>query len=478
MIRNAIEKIVEKRIVSYLQNTNPEKLLQKSEIGALKAFQKAARTVPAYRQIIKNAEIDPAHITNIKEFKKKVPLLNKEKTFIAYRDSIRALCTNGNLDQVGAILSSSGHSGNFSYGLLTRRDLKDEPHFVDFALDRNFSIAGKRTLLINCLPMGVKVPSQKAVVADISVRKDIAISLVRGFGRDFDMIIIVGENSFMKEVLEFGQEEGLDWTKYDVRIVVGEEGFPESYRSYIAHLLGVDLDSQDRICIGSSMGISELGLTVFQENADTIRIRRHAEDNDDFRYDLFGGGVQISPMLFAFYPMRIYLEEDRSRSAPNSPEFDLLFTNLNLKAKIPLIRYASGDRGRIITYTRLSEVLHRHNLAHLLPQFKLPLAAVFGRSKIVEVDGEIISPEEVKAGLYSDIELPLTTTGNFKMRKAENAVSVMVQLKNGIKSTPSLAERYRKAIGQFVRVKLDISLYPFEDFPYPLDYERKLRYIS
>ena len=147
MIRKAIEKIVEKRIVSYLQNTNPEKLLQKSEISALKVFQKAARTVPAYRQIIKNAEVDPAAITSIKEFKKHVPLLNKEKTFIAYRDSIRALCTNGNLEQVGAILSSSGQSGtdSFSYGLLTHRDLKDEPHFVDFALDRNFGIAGKRS---------------------------------------------------------------------------------------------------------------------------------------------------------------------------------------------------------------------------------------------------------------------------------------------------------------------------------------------
>ena len=243
-------------------------------------------------------------------------------------------------------------------------------------------------------------------------------------------------------------------------------------------MLGVDLDSQDRICIGSSMGISELGLTVFQENADTIRIRRQAEDNDDFRYDLFGQGVQISPMLFAFYPMRIYLEEDRSQSAPNSLESDFLFTNLDLKAKIPLIRYASGDRGRIITYTRLSEVLHRHNLAHLLPQFKLPLAAVFGRSKIVELDGEIISPEEVKAGLYSNFDLPPTTTGNFKMKKTENAISVKVQLKEGIKPTLFLAESYRKAISQFVKVKLDISLYTFKDFPYSLDYERKFRYID
>lgn len=463
---------------SYLQFSEG-KMMSACKKNALKAFHHAAGSTRYYRNILEANRVDPNKIQTIHDFKQLVPVIDKTVTFIKHKNKLSRLTCSRNLDGVASILSSSGTSGAWSFGLLTRKDIKLDPELVDFGLDINFGILKKKTLLINCLPMGVKVPSNHCVVADVSVRKDTTIALINGFAEDFDLTIMVGENSFIKEVLEFGIEKGIQWKDHNVRIVIGEEGFPENFRAYLGSLLGYDQLPDTDTVILSSMGISELGLTVFQENKYTIRLRKFIDENEDFRSVLFGPECQLCPMLFVYYPMNIYLEEYTSSSNPDHIGNELIFTKLDRKSKIPLIRYLSGDRGKMIKHSTMTSLLRQYNRTDLIAPMELPFVAVFERGKLISSEGGFILSEGVKAGIYSDFNLPNQFTGNFKISMGENQCPViMVQLKSGIEPDTQLKRRFQNAIGHYCKGEFRIRLYSFESFPYPLDYERKFKYID
>ena len=471
-------RIIRRRIISQPKNATEVALQRQSEQLCLRAFQRAAQHVPWYRQHLERCSVKPAEIIDIERFKSLVPLLDKEATFHTCRHSIRDLCVSGSLAPLAEILTSSGHSGIFSFGLSSRRESRHAPGEVDFALDCNFNVSTLKTLLINCLPMGVQVPSKMTVTAHVSVRSDMALALVRGFTQDFDQIILVGENSFIKKILEDGIAEGIQWPLLNIKIIVGEEGFPEGYRDYLFHLLGVDHRTQgDNVVVGSSMGISELGLSIFQETRDTIRLRRAARSNPPLSNDLFGTDRDC-PMLFVYHPTRFYVEEHDTGGLADHSYPELVVTNLSSTAMLPLIRYKPGDHGRIIPYERIKDILSRHNLAHLLPEFHLPLVAISGRGAGVRTAGCVLFPEDIKYALYADQEIAGMITGNFKLTHSGPAIQAEIQLRPGVSSHQSLADRLETHITAFSEVPVTVTLFPFSEFPYPLDYEKKFKYID
>jgi phenylacetate-CoA ligase len=332
-------------------------------------------------------------------------------------------------------------------------------------LDQRFHIEERRTLLINCLPMGVKVSSEHMVVGDVSVRPDIAIALVRGFGKDFDQIIIIGENTFMKYTLELGLEKGIDWSDYNVRIIVGEESFPETYRTYMASLLRKDIDKADEIIVGSSMGISEIALSVFQESLDTIRTRRKLDAQPELRKKYFGD-VRFTPMIFNYIPMVVYVEEQK-KNGNEFPEF--VFTPLSLKRRLPLIRYNSHDKGMHI---EPGEDLKKDIT------IDLPMVAIFGRGDHIEVAGTRIYVEGVKEMIYGDIEFASKVTGNFLLPPGvhEKQVSLRIQMKKGITASPEIKKKAEELISMHYGDLLRMELVEFEGMP--LDFERKLPYLG
>ena len=463
---------------SYIQSSE-SKMFSSSEKKALKSFRHAATASKYYQKILNFNHVDPEKINTIDDFKQLVPVTDKASTFTEYKDRISLLTSNESLNGVASILCSSGTSNAYSFGLLTPKDNELGPEFVDFGLDLNFNILMNKTLLINCLPMGVRVPSNHCVVADVSVRKDTAVAVVNGFGKDFDLIVFVGENSFIKEVLEYGIESGMDWKEFNIRIVIGGEGFPENFRTYIGRLLGYDPLPENDVIIGSSMGISELGLTVFQENKYTTRIRRFIDWNKGFRSELFGPECKMCPMLFVYYPRNIYLEEDTSAGHQDHVGNDLIFTNLTSKPKIPLIRYLSGDRGKIIKHSEIALLLKQNNREDLVPPIELPFVAVFERGKVINSENNFVLAEAVKAGIYSVTEIPGKFTGNFKISRNKSKIPLIeIQLKVGIKPESALENQFEEAIRPYFNGKFIIRLDTFESFPYPLDYERKFKYID
>ena len=199
--------------IQMLASLEPTKLKALSEKKTLKAFQRAALKVPAYEQFLKEHNAPVSSIKTIEDFKKLVPLLDKDKTFKLYTDNIKKLCVDSEINNIHEIVSSSGHSGLFSYSLINKKESAMSQDTIDFMLDYIFNVGGKKTLLINCLPMGVKIHSSLVTIADTSVRPDIVISAIKTFAASYEQIILIGENSFVKKCLEDGAESGIEWKK-------------------------------------------------------------------------------------------------------------------------------------------------------------------------------------------------------------------------------------------------------------------------
>jgi len=75
------------------------------------------------------------------------------------------------------VLTSSGHGGNgrFSFGLTGREQAAQNEYFIDLAMDEAFQVKARKTLVVNCLPMGVFFSSQCMTVANTSVREDMSV---------------------------------------------------------------------------------------------------------------------------------------------------------------------------------------------------------------------------------------------------------------------------------------------------------------
>ena len=222
------------------------------------------------------------------------------------------------------------------------------------------------------------------------------------------------------------------------------------------------------------MGIAELDLNLFHESLYTIRIRRLAQDDPEFRRAIFGHETKICPELYHYYPHRMFLEalpEDKE-------EKELVFSMLSPHMLIPLIRYNSKDTGDIIPYNKLKNILMKFGKNDLIPDLKLPLVWVGGRiERFLEVNGKRVYPEEIKQGLYEDFEVAAKTTGYFKLNKESKILEV--QLKKNVVLSNDLQGRFAKALLKYCDADLPIVLYAYQDFPYgmELDYERKFQNI-
>jgi len=462
--------------ISHLRSISPRELMAEGERLTVAAFHRQVSDVPAYRKMLMaSPSADAADVRDITTFKKNAPILDKHNTFGAHE--VRELCRGGELEGVRSILTSSGHSGVFSFGVNTSENLLRSSRSIDMGLEYIFGVDHRSTLLINALPMGVKVNTKAAVLAETSVRDDMVFALVKKFASEFDQIIIVAEGSFAKKIIEDGAEyHGIDWKKLQVSLITGEEGIAENYRSYMQHLLGASSSTETGTkLVMSSMGVAELDLNIFHETLDTISIRRLAHEDPVLRRMLFGEAATVCPMFFVYYPTRCFLEEHPTDY--DQPE--LVVSMLSEEMKIPLLRYRTGDLGRMIHHDEVVNILHRCGY-QVTPDLKLPFVAVYGRSSLLSSDVGTLSPNEVKEALYGDYEVAGLVTGNFRMKPApDTSIEIAFQLRKGKRASLDAVERFLENLANINPAKVKADFVSYENFPYMMevDWERKFRYV-
>jgi len=437
----------------------------------LAELRRAADQVPAYRILLDEHGVRADQVVDVRTFSRLCPLLSRNNTFARF--SLPQLSVGGKLRDIADVLTSSGHGGRFSFGVISRKEAAASASFVDTAMDRLFAVKSRATLVINCLPMGVVFSSRCMTVATTSVREDMAIGLVQAFGDGYEQIILVGDPLFMKRLLDHGAAEAVDWRRYHVSAIVGEEIFGEHFRGYMAQELGLDLDRPEHGYIMSSLGVAELGLNLGFETPATIALRRLAAGNPAFACDVFGrdtGSGMSLPMVFTFDPERTFIEVV---DADDDGYGKLTISMLDPDRSIPLLRYQTGDMARLLDRDEVGAAVRRHGGR----EWDLPAAllALQGRH------GEAL-PNSAHVGIYKDAlyanhEIARHLTGAVRLTFSGSACTMHVQLVRGQAPEAALEQGILQEIAADVRPRR-LVLWPYAAFPYGmgLDYERKFSY--
>jgi phenylacetate-CoA ligase len=447
-------------------------MLDRSRLDAIKSVKAAAHDSAAYRTLLREHRIDPAELGSHSKLSS-LPVLSKANTF--ERFGLAELSRPISSSEFADVLTSSGRGGpSFGFRVTTRAQHAKSWFNIDLGLQDVFDVDGQRTLLVNCLPMGVVFSSRAVAVANLSVREDMACAILRTIGPSFAQNLLCTDPMFINQLLAHGQQTGLDWAALNTSVIIGEEVLAEAQRDYIAARLGIDLDSGGRRAIISSFGVGELGLNLLFESRETIRMRRAMRGNTEIS-DILRGHAEPGalPSVFCFNPMRCHIEVLN----PDAEGFgELCFTMLGPDAVIALPRYATGDQGKIPTP---DETRRAAALAGTSPPW-LPVISVRGRIK--DRDRGYPSVEDIKELIYTDHAVAGQLSGAFRIaRQADGRVTVTIQANNPAAAQDNrLVARIASLAPASARAGLRFELLSPTDFPVRpmLDYERKFSYTA
>ncbi|MDO8942447.1 MAG: hypothetical protein Q7U75_04650, partial [Desulfobacterales bacterium] len=379
------------------------------------------------------------------------------------------------ITSLASVLTSSGHgAGGFALGLSTRQQFRNTPRLIDLGLEMAFDIDRRRTLLINCLPMGVTFSSDAVCVANVSVREDMACAIVQQAGNLFEQIILCGDPLFLKRLCDYSEATGVDWSQHRLHVIVGEETFPETFRDYLASVLHIRIDASDGGLIGSSMGVGELGLNLFNETRETVALRRACIRNSALSEKLTGVDLAVSPAptFFVFNPLCIFVEVIH----PDTHGIgDLVVTVMDKTAPVPLMRYSTGDRMQFISPAALREAAAEVPGGLALPS--LPLIALHGRATDRLPGGGHI--DLFKTALYRHPEVARHLSGAHRISIEPDAIRWEVQAGRGTTAElGELANSLRNSLPAQLCSTLRAVCLPYDEFSYSktIDYERKFVY--
>jgi phenylacetate-CoA ligase len=444
---------------------------RETEEQLLDELQRAC-TSPAYRKLLGESGVEADEIRDFASFARLCPVLSHGNTFQRFR--IDQLAAGGDLGDVVDVLTSSGHGGRFSFGVTSRQQAAVAGSMLDRAFDAAFGIASRKTLAINCLPMGVIFGSKVMTVATVSVREDMALALIQTFGSHYEQIILVGDPLFLKKLMDHAAARGLDWTRYHVHVILGEEVFGEHYRDYLGQCLGVDADRVDGAFIMSSFGVGELGLHLCFETRATVQVRRALFHHPEFARDLLGSEANDAasvPMVMSFDPLRTYFEVLDQRADGYGR---LTVSMLDPARSVPLLRYQTGDLVRLLDARTVCETAARHGIT--LGNVPRPLIALRGRERERLPNGTHVA--FYKDALYIDPKVARHLTGAVRLTAQGMDCTMDVQLApaNGA-AAAALESALCAVIPERIRPQT-IKVWPYGEFPFgmSLDYERKFTY--
>ncbi len=433
------------RLIDFvLRHFNQKKLERFSRARALAAFRRASAKVPAYREMLQKHGIDPETIKSFEDFRARVPIIDKKSYVLPHQQDVERLCIDGNMKDVALVMTSSGHSGTPTYWFRSKAEIDAVTLGYRYGFRKYFKYHKRHTLVLNCLYIGIYIAGfrfaqaishiglKDTILANPGIDFDMAMSVLRKLHPHCDQVILVGFPPFIKALVEKATAEGIDLKKKVVHVATGGENITEAYRSYLAEMLGIDLDNYETGTILSNFGAADVDLNMFFETPDTIRIRRFAEKNDRFRRMLFGDAASL-PMLFQYFPLQIYVENE---SEEDGKEGGLILTTSNSEATMPLIRYNIHDLGRTIPFDRVVGALKKCGFHDGRGLFRLPFITVVGRESSISFNGVNIYPQYIHDALYEDSEIAGKFTGLFHISvKSPDGLNQEIDIEMQLKDT-------------------------------------------
>lgn len=466
---------------------------ERGEKNALALFHSMAERVPAYKDFLAKHNVDHKKIKNIKDFEEQVPLIDKDNYLRAYPRHM--LCWDGDFKGKSWVISTTSGSTGVPY-YFPRQELQDRYYALaaELYLRTNFQIDKKSTLYIVGFPMGAwiggvftyqvlqMIARERGYNLSIitpGIDKKAIIEAVRQLGKDFDQVIIGSYAPFLKDILDDGERQGVNWKEYNLGFIFSAEIFSEEFRDYVCRKTGLKDPYATSL---NHYGTVDLG-TMAHETALSIWIRRFALTKQNLYYDIFGETHKL-PTFAQYIPELFYFEV---------VEGDRLVCSSN--SGLPLVRYDLKDRGSVVTLEELEQIYAAHDLdlQKLLPKevesrlWNLPFVFVYERSDFsVSFFAFQIYPETVRRVLQrKDFERRIT--GKFSMEvsyddEGRQKLTINVECKYGQKPDLLMREKLkRQVIKQLVTENSEyretrkeygkltdpeISFWPYEDEKY------------
>lgn len=451
------------------------------ETDALKLFHDIAASVPAYQAFLQEQGIDPASIQTDEDFQK-LPLTTKENYL--QHHSLADLCRNGQLEACDMIAVSSGSTGKPTFW---PRFLTDELQIAtrfEQIFHDSFGADTRRTLAVICFTLGTWVGGMYTTnccrylaskgypitVITPGNNKEEIFRVVQELGAAFEQVVLLGYPPFLKDVIDTGIARGVDWQRYQLKMVFAGEVFSEEWRSLVGDRVGSKNPYYDSASLYGTADAGVLG----NETPLSICIRRFLAAHPDTARALFG--ESRLPTLVQYDPLSRFFETD---------DGTLLFSGNN---GIPLVRYHISDTGGIIPYDAMLQFLKEWEFdpaaslslvetgnptGEIRGIHPLPFVYIFGRSHFtVSYFGANIYPENVTVGLEQPT-IREWVTGKFVLQVKEGAdknrfLSVVVELAPSI----TASEEKRKAIAssilsQLLRLNSEFANYVPPEYQMP-----------
>lgn len=402
---------------NFLKNSSAEKIEHRGKDMVIKLFKQASSNIPAYKDYLKKNKISPDKINDFSDFKS-LPIISKKNYLRKY--SIDDLNWKGSLTDLHMISVSSGLTGEPFYwprglGLEYETSLEHE-----LALKYFFDLDRKKTLFIIGYAMGMYVAGvftlnslmnlvkkgYPLTIVSPGSDKESIIKIANNLGKKYDQVIIAAYSPVLKDIVDKGVREGVNWKSLNLKFISGGESFSEEFRDYIFKKIGSKNYLRTSMNTYGSADAAILG----HETPLSILIRRLANSDKKLQKALFK--QNRLPSLHQYYPFFKYFEEVDGNLV------------LSTFGGIPLIRYSIGDSGGIIPFDRMTKVLREFGI-DIKKEMKgyssenliwhLPFVYLFGRKDNTKVYyGANIYPEHIKSCLEKDEVINLVT-GKFFM---------------------------------------------------------------
>jgi len=368
--------------------------LEKGQAKYLLLFHQMAELVPAYTDFVKKNKINHKSIMSWSDLGG-VPTIDKENYLRAY--PITDLCWPDSFQKQHMISVSSGSSGDpFFWPRSSWHEF--EATFTHELLIRNFFDCHKKnTLFIVSFAMGMYVAgvltqnslqhiAEKGlpltvVSPGINIQENVRI--IKELGRFYDQIVLAGYPPLVKDVLDFGVQQGIVWEKLPMKFIFAGEGFSENWRKIVLEKVGTtDIKSSFSI-----YGSADANMLAF-ETPLTIKIRQLINNEHDL-YKNFYDEQQRVPGIFQYNPLSRYFEQY---------DKELIFS---ADSGIPLLRYNIHDIGQVVDFVDLQKKFSTfHN--EFTSSITWPFILLYGKDKTVSYYGLLIYPENIRVALEKD----------------------------------------------------------------------------
>jgi len=410
---------------------------------ALDTFRLAAKSVQAYKQLLRSLNINPDKIITGEQFKS-LPILDKINFIKKF--PLSHLVPHGVFPSVA--YASSGSSGKAFFWFRNSTQEKNAADAHEIIVQKIYNIPkNDPTLVIICFSMGVWVAGNSESKAFQSlnkrgfnittitpgIEKNDILAILREVAPYYKHVILAGYPPFISHLLDTCKKMNIP-TRNNIHILTSGDSFTEEWRDSVMKMLNHSKPHH----VLNIYGCADAGMLGY-ETPLSIYIRRIASSKPKLFAQLFGKMKEV-PVFMQYNPKHIYFENENNEL--------LLTTN----AGIPLIRYNLHDIGTAFSHDIIKEILTKNLLGgeadqHGLNVWKMPFVLKQGRTDVAVTFYSLnIYPEHLVAGI-KDKRITKLFSGNFfsynknGRNHTTHTLHMVIELADGVTAEKKIVEQ-------------------------------------